>query len=81
MVECRSKELGPEPNVQLGRSNVDLGRVEDAWTKCLPYIRQVCEKNQAHWKCVFWAVMDLEKAYDSHEWHGMWQMLRVYGVG
>ena len=29
------KELGPELNEQQGRSNVGLGRVEDAWTKCL----------------------------------------------
>ena len=25
--------------------------------------------------------MDLEKAYDTIDLHGMWQMLRVYGVG
>ena len=25
--------------------------------------------------------MDFEKAYDSIDRHGMWQMLRVYGVG
>ena len=25
--------------------------------------------------------LDLEKAYDTFERHGMWQMLRVYGVG
>ena len=25
--------------------------------------------------------MDLEKAYDAIDRHGMWQMLRVYGVG
>ena len=24
--------------------------------------------------------MDLEKAYDTIDRHGMWQMLRVYGV-
>ena len=29
-------ELGPELNVQLGRSNVGLDRVDDAWTKWLP---------------------------------------------
>ena len=29
----------------------------------------------------FWAFMDLEKAYDTIDRHGMWQMLRVYGVG
>ena len=27
-----------------------------------------------------WAFMDLEKAYDTIDRHGMWQMLRVYGV-
>ena len=32
-------------------------------------------------KDVFWAFMDLEKAYDTIDRHGMWQMLRVYGVG
>ena len=25
--------------------------------------------------------IDLEKAYDTVDLHGMWQMLRVYGVG
>ena len=25
--------------------------------------------------------MDLEKAYDTIDRHGMWQILRVYGVG
>ena len=24
--------------------------------------------------------MDLGKAYDTIDWHGRWQMLRVYGV-
>ena len=41
-------------------------------------VRQVCEKYLANGKDVF---MDLEKAYDiSIDRHGMWQMLRVYGV-
>ena len=44
-------------------------------------VRQVCEKHLANWKDVFWAFMDLEKAYDTIDRHGMWQMLRVYGVG
>ena len=30
------KRVRVELNVQLRRSNVGLGRVEDAWTKCLP---------------------------------------------
>ena len=44
-------------------------------------IRQVSEKYQANGKDVFWTFMDLEKVYDSIDQHGMWQMLRVYGVG
>ena len=36
MVGCWVKELGPELNVQFGRSNGGLGRVEDEWTKYLP---------------------------------------------
>ena len=44
-------------------------------------VRQVCEKYLANGKNVFWAFMDLEKAYDTIDRHGMWQMLRVYGVG
>ena len=44
-------------------------------------VRQVCEKYLANGKDVFWPVMDLEKAYDTIDRHGMWQMLRVYGVG
>ena len=34
----------------------------------------------ANGKDVFWAYMDLEKAYDTSYRHGMWQILRVYGV-
>ena len=44
-------------------------------------LRQVCEKCLANGKDVFRAFMDLEKAYDTMDRHGMWQMLRVYGVG
>ena len=44
-------------------------------------VRNVCEKYLANWKYVFWAFMDLEKAYDTIDQHGMWQMLCVYGVG
>ena len=45
-----------------------LGRVEDAWTFA---VRQVCEKYLANGKDVFWAFMDLEKAYDTIDRHGM----------
>ena len=44
-------------------------------------VRQVCEKYLANGKDVFWASMDFEKANDTKDRHGMWQMLRVYGVG
>ena len=44
-------------------------------------VRQVCENYLANGKDVFCAFMDLEKAYDTIDRHGMWQMLRVYGVG
>ena len=30
---------------------------------------------------MFRAFMDLDKAYDTIDRHGMWQLLRVYGVG
>ena len=44
-------------------------------------VRQVCEKYLANGKDVFRAFIDLEKAYDSIDRHGMWQMMKVYGVG
>ena len=40
-------------------------------------VRQVCEKYLSNWKDISW---DLEKAYDTIDRHGMWQILRVYGV-
>ena len=43
--------------------------------------RHVSEKYLANWKVVSWAYMDLEKSYDTIDRNGMWQMLRVYGVG
>ena len=42
-------------------------------------VREVCEKYPPNWKDVFWAFMDLEKAYDVIDRCGMWQMPRVYG--
>ena len=45
-------------------------------------VRQVCEKYLSNVKDVFLAFMDLKKAYDTIDRHGMWQMpIRVYGVG
>ena len=56
-----------------------LGRVED--TRQVFAVRHVCEKYLANGKDVFWAFMDLAKAYDTIDRHGMWQMLKVYRVG
>ena len=44
-------------------------------------VRKVCEKYLANGKDAIWAFMDLEKAFDTIDRHGMWQMIRVYGVG
>ena len=43
-------------------------------------VRQVCEKYLANGKDVFGAFMNFEKPNDTIDRHGMWQMLRVYGV-
>ena len=62
-----------------GRSNGVLGRV----TGCIYQefaVWQVCGKYLAKTKDVFWALMDLEKTSTINR-HGMWQMLRVYGIG
>ena len=44
-------------------------------------VRQVCEKYLPNGTDIFCAFMDLEKAYDTIDRHGMWQMRRVHGVG
>ena len=44
-------------------------------------VSQVREKYLTNGKDVFCAFIDLEKAYDTIDPHGMWQMLRVYRVG
>ena len=44
-------------------------------------VRQICEKATAKGKDVFWAFMDLEKAYDRVDRDAMWQVMRMYGVG
>ena len=40
-------------------------------------VSQVCEKYLINGKDVFWASMDLKKAYDIIDRHVIWQMLRV----
>ena len=44
-------------------------------------VRQVCEKFLEKGKEVYWAFMDLEKAYDRIDREGLWDVLRMYGVG
>ena len=44
-------------------------------------VKQVCEKYLAKGKDVFWAFMDLEKAYDKVDREALWRVLRLYGVG
>ena len=44
-------------------------------------VRQVYEKYLSNGKDIFWAFMDLEKAYERIDRRGMWQMIRVYGLG
>ena len=45
-------------------------------------VRQLCEKFlAAKGKDLFWAFMDLEKAYDKLDRDALWQVLRLYGVG
>ena len=44
-------------------------------------VRQICEKYLAKGKDVFWPFIDLEMAYAMINRYGMWQLLRLYGVG
>ena len=43
-------------------------------------VRQICEKYLAKGKDVYFAFMDLEKAYDRVDRVAMWNVLRLYGV-
>ena len=52
------------------------GSMEQVFT-----VWQVCEKYLANGKNGFWAHLDFEKAYDTMDRHGMWQIPRVLGVG
>lgn len=44
-------------------------------------VRQVCEKAVERGKEVFWAFMDLEKAYDRVDRNALWSVMCLYGVG
>ena len=44
-------------------------------------VRQICEKALAKGMDVFWAFMDLEKAYDRVDRKALWEVLQIYGIG
>ena len=44
-------------------------------------VRQICEKYMAKSKDVYFAFLDLEKAYDRVDREALWKVLRIYGVG
>ena len=44
-------------------------------------VRQVCEKYLGKGKDVYFAFMDLEKAYDRVDRNALWKVLMMYGVG
>ena len=44
-------------------------------------VRQLCEKYIAKGKDVYFAFLDLEKAYDRVDREAMWKVMRIYGIG
>ena len=44
-------------------------------------VRQICEKHLGKGKDVYFAFLDLEKAYDRVDRDAMWNVLRLYGIG
>ena len=44
-------------------------------------VRQMCEKYLGKGKDVYFAFLDLEKAYDRVDRDAMWNVLRLYGIG
>ena len=67
-----------------GRVLIKRGEEQCGFRQGRGYMDQVfavrkCEKYLVNGKDVFWAFMDLEKAYDTIDRHGLWQMLRASG--
>ena len=72
VIECTDKAIGEEQcGFRSGRGCIDQIFV----------VRQICEKMLEKHQDVFWAFMDLEKAYDRIDREALWQVLGVYGVG
>ena len=44
-------------------------------------VRRICEKYLGKGKDVYFAFLDLEKAYDRVDRDAMWNVLRLYGIG
>ena len=44
-------------------------------------VRQICENYLGKGKDVYFAFLDLEKAYDRVDIVSMWNVLRLYGIG
>ena len=44
-------------------------------------VKELCEKYIQKGKDVFWAFLDLEKAYDRVDREALWKVLSLYGVG
>ena len=44
-------------------------------------VREICEKYLGKGKDVYFAFLDLEKAYDRVDRDAMWNVLRLYGIG
>ena len=57
-----------------------LGEVEDVQIRFL-IVRQICEKYLEKGKDVYFAFLDLEKAYDRVDRDAMWNVLRSNGIG
>ena len=72
VIECTDGEIGGE---QCGFRR-GMGCSDQVFA-----VRQICEKMLGKHQEVFWAFMDLEKAYDRIDREALWQVLRVYGVG
>ena len=43
-------------------------------------VRQICEKYLEKGKDMYFAFLDLEKAYDRVDRDAMWNVLRLYGI-
>ena len=68
------KRVGARTEFAIGRSNVGLGMVDQVRMDQVFAVRQVGEKYLANGKDVFWASVDLEKAYDTIARHSIWQI-------